>query len=266
MNLPWLKTLWNAARGAVKFLAPSLYRKISFYRNEGRLLRIGAKLVDRYGAIVLNGPFKGMRYVSQSRGSVLSPKLVGSYEAELQPFLEKFIARGYDTVIDVGCAEGYYAVGLLLRMGAARCVAFDLDLEAQGLCRKMAEMNGVLERLEIRGSCDTEALGAAIRQRAFILSDCEGAEEELLDPALVPNLRECDLLVELHDFIRPGVSESLKARFAATHQIEIVDQAERDSMSYHQLNFLGDRDRALALQEFRPGRMQWAVMTTRRGR
>src|ERR1035441_10269867 len=108
MNTFMHSMVFCATRSMTAAVAPELYRQISFYRNEGRLVRIAATLVDRYGANVLNGPFEGMRYLQASVGSVLSPKLVGSYEAELHPFIERVTSGRYDIVVDIGCAEGYY--------------------------------------------------------------------------------------------------------------------------------------------------------------
>ena len=45
-------------------------------------------------------------------GSVLIPKLLGSYEQELQPLLQRLAAQNYSEIVDIGCAEGYYAIGL----------------------------------------------------------------------------------------------------------------------------------------------------------
>jgi len=39
-------------------------------------------------------------------------KLLGFYEQPLQPYIEQVIQTGYPTIINIGCAEGYYAVGL----------------------------------------------------------------------------------------------------------------------------------------------------------
>ena len=263
MNASMRSTVLRAARRMTAAVAPELYRRISFYRNEGRLVRIAATLVDRYGANVLNGPFEGMRYLQASVRSVLSPKLVGSYEAELHPFIERVTSERYDIVVDIGCAEGYYAVGLLFRMKTARCIAFDTESQARTLCRELAELNGVSDRIQMCGCCDAEALSAVLSGRVFILADCEGAELDLLDPVTIPRLRDCDVLVELHDFIRPGLTPALQTRFAATHEIQIIEQQVRDSAQYPQLSILTRLDRNMAVQEFRPVRMQWAMLTAK---
>ena len=60
---------------------------------------------------ILSGPFKGMRYGDFSYNSALIPKLLGTYEADLHGWVGEAVAAGYDAVINIGCAEGYYAVG-----------------------------------------------------------------------------------------------------------------------------------------------------------
>lgn len=263
MTAPFSAGIASLARKFAASAAPRLYRNLSYYRNEGRLLRISRKIISRRGPVVLSGPFQGMRYLEKSVGSVLNPKLVGCYEAELHPFFEKVIASNYDRVVDIGCAEGYYAVGLLLRMKACRCIAFDLDPKAQQFCREMAQLNDVSERLTILGCCTAELLQRAIRPRTFILSDCEGAELDLLNPLKTPGLSACDLLIELHDFIRPGLSEMLLKRFAQSHHLHLVSQVDRDADLYPQVSFLSREDRRRAVHEFRPARMKWAVLTSK---
>ena len=69
----------------------------------------------RHGWVVQGGPFAGMTYVRGVSCANTISRLLGSYEAELHPVVEQVISRSYPTVIDVGCAEGYYAIGLARR-------------------------------------------------------------------------------------------------------------------------------------------------------
>ena len=92
--------------------------------------------------VVLGGPFAGMRFETATEGN-LAAKLLGSYEGELQPFVEKYLRAGFDRLIDIGCAEGYYAVGFALRSPNTMVDAFDMAEEAQTVCRNHAQLNGV---------------------------------------------------------------------------------------------------------------------------
>ena len=61
--------------------------------------------------VVQDGPFRGMEYKCDSIWGSKYPKLVGSYEFELQPIVRYLFQKKFDTVINIGAAEGYYAVG-----------------------------------------------------------------------------------------------------------------------------------------------------------
>src|SRR5579859_5362525 len=64
----------------------------------------------RTRARVRSGPFAGMRYVDASIGSAYLPKLLGIYERELHPVIEEACASRPGLIVDLGAAEGYYAV------------------------------------------------------------------------------------------------------------------------------------------------------------
>ena len=54
----------------------------------------------------------------------LPPKLLCCYEAELHPAIERAAARNPQLIVTIGCAEGYYAVGMARVLLAARVHAF----------------------------------------------------------------------------------------------------------------------------------------------
>ena len=106
-----------------------------------------ARIASSPDLTVRNGPFRGMRYPERaSVGSALVPKLLGSYERELQPVLEDILAREHSEIVDIGCAEGYYAVGLALRLPAARVFAYDTNVMAIDLCLDPPFRAGVASR------------------------------------------------------------------------------------------------------------------------
>lgn len=218
-------------------------------------------LVSLYAATghqVPTGPFRGMRYIPiapecRSCGGALAPRLLGAYEAELQPTIEEVIGRGFTTVVDIGCAEGYYAIGLARRLPGAQVFAFDADDEAQTLCAQMAQANGVADRVHVGGFCTPERLRQLLAGGAFLLCDCEGCELELINPALVPELATTTMLVELHDFIHPAVTPTMQERFGASHHIELIDVVQnRDEGPYREwLEPLPDWIRPWILCEYR---------------
>lgn len=216
---------------------------------------------------VLSGPFKGMHYPTlQSVGSTLPPKILGCYEQELHETLETICQNQYTEIVDVGCAEGYYAVGLAMRLPKAHIYAFDTNQKAITLCREMAALNGVGDRVETGAFCDANTLrNLKLSKRALIISDCEGYERELFDDSVVRTLRNHDVLVEVHDFIDIEISTTLKQRFKETHSIQSIfsidDIVKAHTCDDEQLKEFSLKDRFKLLAEHRPGTMEWLYMT-----
>lgn len=92
--------------------------------------------LEATGGFVASGPFAGMKFtVGNSEGCFL-PKLLGCYELELhQHIMALRKQRQYDVIVDVGAAEGYYAVGLARLFPEARVLAHDTDEKSKPLLR-----------------------------------------------------------------------------------------------------------------------------------
>lgn len=236
-------------------------------RKRANRLRVARAVAERHGPRVQEGPFAGLLYPwLEAGGSQLTPKLLGTYEEEVHPFLERILARGYETVVNIGCGEGYYAVGLAREMPGATVFAFDADPRSQRLCTELASANGVGKRVRVAGACGPERLGQVIRGNTLVVCDCEGCELDLLRPDLVPELLRCDLLVEAHRVkgVR-STADGIRARFADTHAAEIVRFRGRDPSAYSAVAFLPRSDRKVALGELRSRGLEWLLME-RRGR
>lgn len=182
---------------------------------------------DLTGGRVASGPFRGMRYGHASIGSVLSAKLLGTYERELHAWVDEIIATPYRTIHVVGCAEGYYAVGLARAMPHATVVAYDLDPHVPTLLADIAARNGVAARVHFGGAFTPASPFDPPEAAALIVCDVEGAEESLLDPTADPRLLRCDLVVEIHDALTGSIQNVIESRFAATHRIRRVAAQRR---------------------------------------
>lgn len=210
-----------------------------------------------------------MRYGDVSVGSAYIPKLLGIYERELADLIEDACKRDPALIVDVGAAEGYYAIGLALRNPAARVVAFEDDSRGRDALRHTAALNGVSARLEIRGRCEPADLVAALEgaPEVLVICDVEGFEETLLDPSLVPALSRATILVELHEFLVPGVTALLGERFHDTHVLQHVLQKSRSSDDFPWRTLftavLPSSYLAWAVSEWRPERMSWLWMVPR---
>ena len=250
-------------------IAPEVSSNWHEIRHRNHIRRFEQKLglpeltdsyIVQHGRSVLSGPFAGMVYVPQATGSALMPKLVGSYEAELHQLIDQIVITDYDTVIDVGCAEGYYAIGLAMRLPKAHIYAFDIDLKAQRLCRAMSQLNGVENRVTVSGKCGNEELNTLLTKKSLIVCDCEGFEAELLRPDLSRKLNHADILVEFHEHLNVGLTSLLLSRFHETHRATIVTALDRDANDYPQIRFTKPESRQLAVSEFRVNGQQWAFL------
>ncbi len=180
---------------------------------------------------VLSGPFVGMSYIDRAVGSSWFPKLLGTYEMELAPVIEKLPAMGFDRVVDVGAAEGYYAVGLA-RMLNLPVTAFEAGNREP--LENLVKLNGVEDRVTIRDYCDLGRLQDAIGDGAgtLLVMDIEGGEVSMLDPEFLPALKHCAILVETHDFIIRGANDAVAARFASTHDVEAIPYRRRTAEDF----------------------------------
>ncbi len=215
-------------------------------------------LLARSGDTVLAGPFAGMAYPVRAAEGSRTARLLGAYEASLAPVIETIIARAYPLVIDIGCAEGYYATGFARRMPGTTVKARDTNPAARNLCAAMADANGVT--LQIGGEMTHADFALCTTQPTAILCDIEGAEGELLDPALAPGLLDADILVEVHEGTYPGLLATLTARFAATHTVTRIDRTIRPDFLPDWAETLSDLDRLLLLWEWRATPTPWLWM------
>jgi len=223
--------------------------------------------LQHHGTVVLAGPLKGMDFLPQSAEGCHIAKLLGCYEQPLLPFIERAIQHGYQRILNIGCAEGYYAVGMARCMPGTQVLAFDLNLTAQQVCAQLAVKNGVAGRVNVGALFKLEDFAAYAGQDVLVLCDIEGAERELLDPEAAPALKEMDLIVESHECLIPGITKRLVDRFAATHDIIVVeDNGQRQiSDAPGWFNNLTHLDQLLAVWEWRSGPTPWLVMKVREG-
>lgn len=209
---------------------------------------------------VYNGPFKGMKYIERSSGSAFLPKIMGSYEEPLHAWINSIlISNKYTKILDIGCAEGYYAVGFAMGIPSARVIAYDTSPIARKNIDELIKINNVTN-IEIKETCTHSELDKQCSKKTLVFCDIEGYEEVLLDPINVPNLKNVDLLVELHDCFIPEITEEIISRFQKTHNIDIqVDYPYRVGV-YETPNLASQDDFDQIVDENRPQHMKFVYL------
>jgi hypothetical protein len=224
---------------------------------------------DKFGNEVRSGPFAGMRYPDWALTAVdlFAPKLLGIYERELHDVVERLIDRSPEVVVNIGAADGYYAVGFARRLPHARVLAYEANEERAEQLVAIAELNGVAAQVEaVAAPARPETLETLLVGRAAVVCDCDGCEAELLDPHTAPRLRHADVLVETHDMLAPGTTERLERAFGSSHEIARIDAGQRFVDDFPEIDFMPLVTRQLAISEFRRAPMLWLDMTPQEGR
>jgi len=239
-------------------MADRSVRFASRLREELGITDRAERFIAAHGDHVRGGPFVGLRYWAV--GDAPIPKLLGCYEAEILPWIERAIASAPRRFVDIGAADGYYAVGFAKR--GIPVDAFEMSPLARRRCRELAQRNGVA--IALHGRATASRLRALDLEGAFVLSDCEGAEADLFTPRVVSGLATATVVVELHERARPGVTELLRGRFAPSHDYDVVRVGSRDAERHPELAVLDAGERDDALSEMRHEHDAWALCSPRR--
>jgi hypothetical protein len=213
------------------------------------LLAAAKGYVERNGTTVKYGPFSGTIYpLETALGRHSIPMLLGTYEEELHDVIDTIAGRGYDLVIDIGSAEGYYAVGIA-RTLHTNVLAYDTAPNERKLCNAAALINGVSELVKTRGLFSPSDLKLFSGKRVLCICDCEGFEAKLFTAATIPDVAKWDLLIELH-----GEATSKLKDLSWSHEVSAIMSVPRVKR-YTELEGLGDQDKLLS--EYREGPQTW---------
>ncbi|MCB9819646.1 hypothetical protein H6789_03005 [Candidatus Nomurabacteria bacterium] len=266
------KPLRVRARYALKRLLPSPFFALvhrlwiqwfsHFFKVEDILQHYTEEFHANNPRVVQGGLFAGMHYVERAVGSNYLHKLIGSYESVLHPVIERLGTKYFDTIIDIGCAEGFYLVGLGRKFPQTRLVGFEIESVGRELVREMYKKNDLQNELILNGEASAENVTAYLTTNTLLICDCEGAELHILDPDIAPALLGVAVaIIELHDFITPGIKEALITRFKDTHEITIIPFTMAKSEDFP---FLASITNANHLYELRRERgwqeQEWMVL------
>jgi hypothetical protein len=225
----------SIARKAIKNVAPDFSLLLVSIRSRRLIERQVAELgLDGFARTISNltegrvagGPFKGMLMDYEAFPVLSAPKFIGCYEKEIIDFVREAIALSPPLVLNVGTAEGYYAIGFALMLPQARVFAAETDPKALRATLRNAQLNGVGDRLSTVGVLHSGEIARYLTSPgSLIMMDCEGAEFDLLNPDKDPILQYTHVIVEVHND-RGNVSEILN-RFRRSHEIHNADAKAR---------------------------------------
>lgn len=211
------ETLFNLVRSIwVNFFA-------RFVGDNDILSKYEAIFLSQFPRVVQAGPFQGLKYVDKAVGSSYLHKLIGSYEAILHPYIKTLKEKDFNTILDIGSAEGYYLIGFGKMFPNAHLIGFEIEESGRDLSKEMYEKNDLSNKISLFGEANSENVSPLITEKTLLICDCEGGELDILDSQNFPAFKKINTaIIELHDFIRPNIKETLTERFKETHKIDII--------------------------------------------
>jgi len=182
---------------------------------------------------VLSGKFRGMYLEYASAGSEYRPKLLGTYETELDDALCMALSVNHGVFIDVGADDGYYSIGVARLKPEVKAVAVECEASRCERIRRNIERNRLFGQVEViclklQDGYSLMQLIGSVGQPFLIKCDVEGAEYRILDRTTLSALvaKRTQLIVETH------LDERMEANLitnmqAVGYSTEIVNRNER---------------------------------------
>lgn len=231
---------------------------------QSRRLFLSKKINSELEGRVKYGLFKGLRLenVTSWGGFERGAMLLGLYEQELLQSLMQ-VPKRYKTFINIGAADGYYAIGVLVAGLFERSICYEMSESGQSLIRLNASLNGVADRIILRGVAQQDfhhELSQADADESVLLVDIEGGEFDLFSDGIPEKFRRSVIFVEIHEkWMSDGLGklEMLENSVQSYFRITVLTTSARDLSQYKELDNMNDTDRWLLCSEGRPYRMRW---------
>lgn len=225
---------------------------------------ISDKIAIHYQNTIAHGPLKGFRFVEETHWSAADRggMILGIYEQEILNELRNIPSR-YKIFIDLGAADGYYGVGVLVGKLFENSYCYEITEAGRAVIRKNAEHNKVSSKVIVRGEA-TKQIASEIpkneRDVSVLFVDIEGAEFDLFDSNFFQDFQTSIIFIETHDFFRPDGKERLAQLVSdsqMTHRMKTIRMGARDLSPFPELYAWNDLDRWLLCSEGRARLMTW---------
>jgi hypothetical protein len=232
-------------------------------------IRLSNYIVQQCHGKVLRGPFTGMILSAGTGGwgdADRASMALGLYEQEILKIIERTAPRGC-TFVNLGSADGYYAIGMLHSGIASHAYCFEIDTQARERLLQLAIQNGVAEKITILGKAEVDfykSIANLDSHNLFVLCDVEGAEFEIFSQqATFDALHKAHIVIEMHDWDESlrRKAQDLVSMATDTHRPSFFSTASRDLSDIELLKPLDDTNRWLVCSEGRPKMMEWCHLT-----
>tara|TARA_B110000003_G_C16511587_1_gene481444 strand:- start:2 stop:880 length:879 start_codon:yes stop_codon:yes gene_type:complete len=225
------------------------------------------KIIREHGYKVAYGNFKGMKLnkdIYWAKNDLIT-HILGVYEKHVLEKLTEFSKRGNFPFIDIGAADGYFAVGMAFSKIFKKVYAFEINESGRVSLDKNAENNQCKDKIVINDEANFNSIKKIVDENngAVILFDIEGSEFDLLDQKLLESLTNCYIVCELHPLLVNSGYDKQQALINNSKAFFNVSIIQRDSYcpnKFSELNEFTDDERLLAFGEGRENNMNWLIL------
>lgn len=209
------------------------------------------------------GHFKGLVLGKASRGYLdRASMILGLYEQEVLNSIHQ-IPRKYKYFIDLGAADGYYAIGVLKNKLFSKSICFEMSKKSRKIIKENAQLNNVEKNITILGAASKgfyNFISSVNLSQTVMLVDIEGAEFDLLDYDCLKIFRKSIIFIELHESLvknGPNKKNRLIKNAKQFFRVSELTTTSRDLSCFNELKDLNDTDRWLICSESRDKLMSW---------
>ena len=188
--------------------------------------------------------------------------LLGLYDQEVLASLTQ-LPKKYQYFIDIGAADGYYGVGVIVGKFFKKSFCYEISEQGQKTIEANAKINDVTAKIEIRGKAVSNFYKDFSQNEAdqsVLFVDIDGGEFELFSSEIFEKFKNSVVFFELHEWLFPDGKERLERlkNDAEKHfKITTLTTTSRDLSVFEELREMSDSDRWLICSERRPRLMTW---------
>jgi len=246
--------LFQYLKSKIGIINPILKRKLILSRRLDNILK----------STVAYGRFKGLKLSKKTWWGApdKAAMLLGLYEVEILESLAN-VPETHNIFIDLGAADGYYGVGVLVAKMFDYSYCFEITESGQRTIHENAYNNNVTDQIKINGIAKIDfykSIPSKHLDRCVLLVDIEGAEFDIFNEATFAAFKYSIIIVELHDWQLVDGDEKLK-RFKNLankyFSITTLTTRSRDTSCFAELDNYSDDDRWLICSEGRGRKMNW---------
>ena len=225
------------------------------------------KIILEHGHKVAYGTFKGMKLSKNtywSKNDIIT-HILGVYEKHVLKKIIEFSKKGNYPFIDIGAADGYFAIGMAFSETFKKIYAFEIDEEGRRSLNRNIENNLCKDKVVVDIEANFETLKEIVdkNKSAVILIDIEGSEFDLLDDNLLQLLSNCYIVCELHPTLSANGFEKqniLINNAKAFFDVSIIQRESYSPNKFSELNEFTDEERLIAFGEGRENNMNWLIL------